>query len=39
MLRVDKVSVQIGGKPILRPLSFELHDGEWLMLAGPNGAG
>ena len=39
MLRVDKVSVQIGGKPILRTLSFELHDGEWLMLSGPNGAG
>ena len=39
MLRLDKVSVDIGGKPILRPLSFELQEGEWLMLAGPNGAG
>ncbi len=39
MLRVDKVSVAIGGKVILRPLSFELDHGEWLMLAGPNGAG
>lgn len=39
MLRVDKLSVTMGGKPILRPLSFELHDREWLMLSGPNGAG
>jgi len=39
MLRVENVSVALGGKTILHPLSFGLSRGEWLMLAGPNGAG
>lgn len=39
MLEAKNVSVTLGGKPILRDVSFQVREGEWLMLVGPNGAG
>ncbi|MGB5833614.1 MAG: ABC transporter ATP-binding protein [Thiohalocapsa sp.] len=39
LLEVAGLSVRIGGKTLVRDLSFELGDGELLGLIGPNGAG
>ncbi len=39
VLAVANVSVVIGGRPIIRELSFDLHRGDRLALVGPNGAG
>jgi len=39
MLRVDDVSVSIGGTRIISGISFELRAGEVLAIIGPNGAG
>ena len=39
LLNADHISVSYGGKPIVKDVSFSLHEGEWLMLIGPNGAG
>ncbi|MCD7887625.1 MAG: metal ABC transporter ATP-binding protein [Clostridiales bacterium] len=38
-LRVDKLSVSLGGDQILSDVSFHLHCGEQIALIGPNGAG
>ncbi len=38
-LRVDKLSVSLGGDRILSDVSFHLHCGELIALIGPNGAG
>ena len=38
-LTAQSVRVRAGGKDIVRDVSFELADGQWLMLVGPNGAG
>lgn len=39
MLKVQDLSVTIGKKQIVQPLSMECAAGEWWMLIGPNGAG
>ena len=38
-LTAQDVRVRAGGREIVKGVSFELTDGEWLMLVGPNGAG
>ena len=39
MIRVDAVSVTLGGAQILWRVSAAVEDGEWVALIGPNGAG
>ena len=39
VLEVSKISKSLGGKPILKNISFSLHGGQILGLLGPNGAG
>jgi len=38
-LKLEKISVQAGGRKILKELSFELRPGEHLAVVGPSGAG
>ena len=38
-LKVQHVSVSIGGEPILRDVNMHLHCGQMVALIGPNGAG
>ena len=38
-LRVENLSVQIGGDPILKDMNLHVHCGEMVALVGPNGAG
>ncbi len=39
LLSVRNLTVTLGGREIVRNISFDLHAGGWMMLAGPNGAG
>ncbi len=39
MLKAENICVQYGEHTIVNNLSFELKEGQWLMLVGPNGAG
>jgi len=39
VLKVSKISKSLGGKPILKDISFKLEKGQILGLLGPNGAG
>ncbi|MCQ2437613.1 MAG: ABC transporter ATP-binding protein [Clostridia bacterium] len=39
MLTVKNLSVRYGDAQILSDLSFEVNEGDWLMIVGPNGAG
>ena len=39
MLKAENVTVRYGARTVGQDLSFELKEGEWLMLVGPNGAG
>ena len=39
MLKAENVTVQYGEHTVVDHLSFQLHEGQWLMLVGPNGAG
>jgi len=39
ILTVSKISKSLGGRPILKNISFELDKGQILGLLGPNGAG
>ena len=39
MIRARGVSVDLGGKPVLRDVDLAVADGEWLSIVGPNGAG
>ena len=39
ILRVENLSVSFGQTPIFQDVSFELNEGDWLMMIGPNGCG
>ena len=39
ILKISKISKTLGGKPILKNISFSLNRGQILGLLGPNGAG
>ena len=39
ILRVDGLSVSFGQTNIFQDVSFELNEGDWLMMIGPNGSG
>ena len=39
MLSVHNLSAAYGASPVLSGISFDLEEGDWLMLIGPNGAG
>jgi len=39
LLRVENLSVERGGKPLLEDLNFSLQEGEKVFITGPNGAG
>ena len=39
LLRLDGIGVQLGGRQILRDVSFSIRRGEFTGLIGPNGAG
>lgn len=39
MLKANHITVRYGEHAVVNDLSFELKEGQWLMLVGPNGAG
>lgn len=39
LLRTEDLRVRLGGKPVLKGLSFSVEEGEFVGLIGPNGAG
>ena len=39
MLKAENVTVRYGARTVVDRLSFDLREGQWLMLIGPNGAG
>lgn len=39
MLSINNVSVILKGQQIISDVSFEVMEGQWLMVCGPNGAG
>ena len=39
LLRLDGIGVRLGGRDILRDVSFTARAGEFIGLIGPNGAG
>ena len=39
MLKAENITVRYGTRTVVQDLSFELKEGQWLMLIGPNGAG
>jgi iron complex transport system ATP-binding protein len=38
-IRLDAVTVTLGGQPVVDAIDLEVATGEWLALIGPNGAG
>jgi iron complex transport system ATP-binding protein len=39
VLRATRISVRLGGRPVLTDVDLDLHVGEWLGVIGPNGGG
>ena len=39
MLQVSHLSISYGSHQVVRDLSFQVEEGQWLMIVGPNGAG
>ncbi len=39
LLRIDGLSVRLGGRPVLTDVSFTVAPGEYTVIVGPNGAG
>ena len=39
MIELRNVTVQLGGRPVVRGVDADVAEGEWLALIGPNGAG
>ena len=39
ILSVDRLGVSFGQTPVFEDVSFELNEGDWLMMIGPNGSG
>jgi iron complex transport system ATP-binding protein len=39
ILRVKHLGVSFGQTPVFQDISFELNEGDWLMMIGPNGSG
>lgn len=39
MLNVQNMTVSFGARTVVRDLSFQVKEGQWLMIVGPNGAG
>ena len=39
MLRAEHITVRYGEHTVVNDLSFQLKEGQWMMLVGPNGAG
>jgi len=38
-IRLERVTVRLGGRPVVREVSATIEPGEWVALIGPNGAG
>jgi iron complex transport system ATP-binding protein len=38
-LRLERVTVELDGRPVVAGISFAVEHGEWVTLIGPNGAG
>ena len=38
MLKAENITVRFGERTVVDHLSYHLHEGQWLMLVGPNGA-
>lgn len=39
MLNAENMTVRYGENTIVKAISFDVLEGQWLMLVGPNGAG
>ena len=39
MLEVNNLTIRYGSCTVVDDLSFQVHEGNWLMIVGPNGAG